>query len=256
MNFIDTHTHLYDEAFEGRGLEAMARAREAGVTKFVVPGTSSRDYGAVLALCASAPGAAFPALGLHPEEVGAAWKNEIDILLEQDFESLCAIGEIGLDLHWSSEFEKEQVEAFKTQLEIARSHDLPVIIHSRDATEKTLRAIREAGGQGLRGVFHAYSGSAETFGEITRLGGEWYIGIGGVVTYKKSNLPETLSRVPLERIVLETDSPYLPPVPHRGERNESAYIPIIAAKIAEAKGISVEDVARITCENAEYLFGI
>lgn len=255
MNFIDTHTHLYDEAFEGKGLEAIERAREAGVTKFVVPGTSSRDYGAVLALCAGAPGAAFPALGLHPEEVNPGWKEEISILEKQDFGKMCAIGEIGLDLHWSSEFEKEQTEAFKVQMEIARDHDLPIIIHSRDATEKTLKAVREIGG-GLRGVFHAYSGSAETFREIMRLEGDWFIGIGGVVTYRKSSLPRTLEEIPLERILLETDSPYLPPVPHRGERNESAYIPIIAARIAEAKGVSAEVVARVTSTYASRLFNI
>ncbi|MCQ2144010.1 MAG: TatD family hydrolase [Bacteroidales bacterium] len=256
MNYIDTHTHLYDAAFEGKGLEAIERAVAAGVVKFVVPGTSSLDYGDVLTLCASAPGVAFPALGLHPEEVGAGWKDEIAILETQPFEKLCAIGEIGLDLHWSSKFEKEQTEAFKVQLELARERDLPVIIHSRDATEKTLNAIREVGGRGLRGVFHAYSGSAGTFREIMRLGGDWYIGIGGVVTYKKSNLPATLAEIPLEKILLETDSPYLPPVPHRGERNESAYIPLIAGKIAEAKGVSPEEVARVTSAGASSLFGI
>jgi len=256
MNFIDTHTHLYDEAFEGRGLEAIERAKEAGVTKFVVPGTSSRDYGAAMALCAEAPGAAFPALGLHPEEVNASWMEEISILEKQDFGKMCAIGEIGLDLHWSSEYEKEQFEAFKVQLELARDLSLPVIIHSRDATEKTLCAVREVGGKGLRGVFHAYSGSAETFREIMRLEGEWFVGIGGVITYKKSNLPKTVEEIPLERILLETDSPYLPPVPHRGERNESAYIPLVAAKVAEAKNVPIEEVALVTSACAEALFGI
>ena len=164
-----------------------------------------------------------------------------------------AIGEIGLDYHEGREFEKEQKEALDWQLDYAAGHDLPVNIHMRDAMGDLLDVFRRH--KGLRGNMHAYSGSYESFLELSRLG-DWYIGVGGVVTFKNASLAEVVRKVPLERIVLETDAPYLTPVPFRGRRNESSYIPIIAARVAELKGISVEEVAETTTHNAKTLFGI
>ena len=166
-----------------------------------------------------------------------------------------AIGEIGMDCYWSKEFVEEQKEVLRIQLEMADRLDLPVIIHSRESTELIINVLKECRHLNLRGVFHAYSGSRETFSEIRRLG-DWYIGIGGVLTYKKAGIAETVKDIPLDRILLETDSPYLTPVPHRGKRNESSYIPFIAAKLAELTGHEVAEIAEITTNNAEKLFRI
>ena len=164
-----------------------------------------------------------------------------------------AIGEIGIDCYWSKEFLEQQQEAFRIQLEIAAKHDLPVIIHSRESTELIINVLKDYKVHNLRGEFHAYSGSAETYRELQKLG-DWYIGIGGVLTYKKASIAETIKEIPLDRIILETDSPYLTPVPHRGKRNESSYIPHIAEKLAVQKDISIEEVARTTTANATRLF--
>jgi TatD DNase family protein len=170
-------------------------------------------------------------------------------------EPIVAIGEIGIDCYWSKEFIKQQKEAFRLQLKMAHERNLPVIIHSRESTEIILDILKECRNLDLRGVFHAYSGSKETFKEIQKLG-DWYIGIGGVLTFKKASIAENVKEIPLERILLETDSPYLTPVPFRGKRNESAYIPHIAQKLGEIKGISIEEVAAVTTQNAESLFKI
>ena len=168
---------------------------------------------------------------------------------------ISAIGEIGIDCYWSKEFIEQQKEAFRLQLNIAHELDLPVIIHSRESIEIILNILKECRQLNLRGVFHAYSGSRETFREIQKLG-DWYIGIGGVLTYKKASIAETVKEIPLERILLETDSPYLTPVPFRGKRNESAYIPHIAARLAEIKETDIETVALQTSKNAETLFNL
>ena len=166
-----------------------------------------------------------------------------------------AIGEIGLDYHYGAEFASEQREAFRTQLELAAEMNLPVNIHLREATDDFFSIMDSCAGLGLRGSLHAFSGSFETFMRVQKYG-EWYVGIGGVVTFKKASLAEAVKRIPLDRIILETDSPYLTPVPHRGERNESMYIPLIADKIAELKGIGPEEVAEVTTSNARRLFNL
>ena len=166
-----------------------------------------------------------------------------------------AIGEIGMDCYWSKEFIKEQQEAFRIQLEMADRLDLPVIIHSRESTELIINTLKECRHLSLRGVFHAFSGSIETYRELQKLG-DWYIGIGGVLTYKKASIAETVKEIRLDRILLETDSPYLTPVPFRGKRNESAYIPHIASRLAELTGKDIEEVAAQTTSNAEKLFRI
>ena len=254
MEYIDTHSHLYDEAFSSEEDLAVERAVNAGVTKMIVPDIDSSTRQVMFDLAERHPGTLFPTLGLHPTSVAANWRDEMDAVEKALPEhKIWAIGEIGIDCYWSKEFLEQQKEAFRIQLEMAEKLDLPVIIHSRESTELIINVLKEHKTHNLRGVFHAYSGSAETYRELQKLG-DWYIGIGGVLTYKKASIAETVKEIPLERLLLETDSPYLTPVPHRGKRNESSYIPHIAEKLAIQKGISIEEVARTTTANAIRLF--
>lgn len=255
MEFIDTHAHLYDEAFASEEDAAIERAIEAGVTRLIFPDIDSRTREAMFSIADRHEGVVFPCLGLHPTSIDAGWEKEMEALEGWLSRKIWAIGEIGMDCYWSKEFVKEQQHAFKLQLEMAAKLDLPVIIHSRESTELIINILKECRHLSLRGVFHAYSGSIETYREISRLG-DWYIGIGGVLTYKKASISETVKEIPLDRILLETDSPYLTPVPFRGRRNESAYIPHIAGKLAELTGKDVGEIAARTTENAVKLFRI
>lgn len=255
MVFTDTHTHLYDEAFAGEEDLAVERAVAAGVTRMILPDIDSQTRQEMFSLADRHEGVLFPCLGLHPTSVDARWQEEM-MLMERHLErKIWAVGEIGMDCYWSREFVKEQEEVFRTQLEMAARLSLPVIIHSRESTELILNVLKDCRHLGLRGVFHAFSGSIETFRELQRLG-DWYVGIGGVLTYKKASIADTVREIPMERILLETDSPYLTPVPFRGKRNESAYIPHIASRLAELTGRTVEETAEITTDNAQKLFGI
>lgn len=255
MEFIDTHAHLYDEAFAGEEDLAIARAVEAGTAKIIFPDIDSQTRASMFDIADRHSGTVFPCLGLHPTSVDANWQDEMQKMESWLSRKIWAIGEIGMDCYWSKEFVKEQEEVFRIQLEMADRLNLPVIIHSRESTELIINTLKDCRHLNLRGVFHAYSGSKETFRELDRTG-DWYIGIGGVLTYKKASIAETVRHIPLERILLETDSPYLTPVPYRGKRNESSYIPHIAARLAEIKEIPVETVAEITTDNAKKLFGI
>lgn len=255
MTFIDTHAHLYDEAFAGEEDSAISRSVEAGVSKIIFPDIDSQTREHMFSLTGKHEGTVYPCLGLHPTSIDASWEREMENLHENLSRKIWAIGEIGMDCYWSKEFIKEQETAFRMQLELADKLSLPVIIHSRESTELIIRILKDCRHLNLRGVFHAYSGSAETFMELQRLG-DWYVGIGGVLTYKKASIAETVRRIPLDRILLETDSPYLTPAPHRGKRNESSYIPLIAAKLSEQTGSSVEEIAETTTDNAHKLFGI
>ena len=253
MFLIDTHCHLSDHAFSGEEDSYIARAREAGVEIMLQPDVDSSERKAMFDLCDRHPGVLRPMLGLYPGSVGKDWKSEIDKMLEYSDREVVAIGEIGLDYHEGKEFEKEQKEALHWQLDYAMERDLPVNIHMRDAMGDILEIFRCH--KGLRGNMHAYSGSYESFLELQRLG-DWRLGVGGVVTFKNASLAEVVRKVPLERIVLETDAPYLTPVPYRGRRNESSLIPLVAGRVAELKGVSVEEVAETTTMNARKLFGI
>lgn len=255
MEFIDTHTHNSDEAYAGCEEEVIARAEAAGIVAMLQADIDSGTRESMFALSAKHPGLLYNMLGLYPGSVTKDWRNEIDAMLPYRERGVVAVGEIGLDYHFSTEFKEEQKEAFRTQLELASEWDLPVNIHLRDATEDFFSIMKDCSHLHLRGNLHAFSGSWETFDRLSRLG-DWSVGIGGVVTFKKSKIGEDIARIPLERIILETDAPYLAPTPHRGERNESANIPVIAAFIAERKGISVEEVARVTTLNARKLFAI
>ena len=255
MQFIDTHTHIYDEAFAGEEDEIILRAKEAGVTVMLQPDVDSRERDAMFTLVDRHPGELYAMLGLYPGSVDKGWRDEIDAMLRYRDRKVVALGEIGLDYHYGAEFAAEQREAFRVQLELAAQMDLPVNIHLREATEDFFRILDDCKGLRLRGSLHAFSGSFETFQRVQKYG-EWYVGIGGVVTFKKASLAETVRRIPLERIILETDSPYLTPTPYRGRRNESAYIPLIAEKIAGLKGIDVSEVAEVTTASARRLFNI
>lgn len=255
MEFIDTHAHLYDEAFDTEGDEAVGRAAEAGVTKIIFPDIDSVTRDKMFAYADRHPGVIFPCLGLHPTSVNKDWEKELAALEPYLDRRIYAIGEIGMDCYWSKEFIKEQQEVMRVQLEMADRLNLPVIIHSRESTELIINILKDCKHLSLRGVFHAYSGSVETFREISRLG-DWHVGIGGVLTYKKASIAETVKEIPLDRIVLETDSPYLTPVPFRGKRNESGYVPHIAAKLSELTGKPLDEVAATTTDNAAKLFGI
>lgn len=255
MEFIDTHAHLYDEAFSAEEDSAIARSLEAGVGKIIFPDIDSQTREHMFEIAGRHGGTVFPCLGLHPTSIDASWEKEMERLHDHLSRKIWAIGEIGMDCYWSKEFIKEQETAFRMQLELADRLSLPVIIHSRESTELIMNILKDCRNLNLRGVFHAYSGSAETFAELQKLG-DWYIGIGGVLTYKKASIAETVKKIPLERILLETDSPYLTPVPHRGKRNESSFIPLIAARLSEQTGIPLEDIARTTTDNASKLFGL
>ena len=255
MTFTDTHTHIYDEAFAGEEDLVIERALEAGVSKMILPDIDSQTRQSMFDLADRHPGVLFPCLGLHPTSVDARWQEEMSLLEKYADKKIWAIGEIGRDCYWSREFVREQEEVFRTQLEMAARLSLPVIIHSRESTELIINILKDCRSLNVRGVFHAFSGSLETFMELQRLG-DWYIGIGGVLTYKKASIAETVKEIPLERILLETDSPYLTPVPYRGRRNESAYVPHIASRLAELTGRDVEEIAATTTDNATKLFGI
>lgn len=255
MVFVDTHAHLYDEAFNGEEDDAVRRAKEAGVTRMILPDIDSQTREAMFSLAERHEGTLYPCLGLHPTSVDADWEKEMEKLEERQGSKIWAIGEIGMDCYWSKEFIKEQQNVLNCQLELADKLSLPVIIHSRDSTELIINVLKECRHLDLHGVFHAFSGSLETYRELQKLG-DWYIGAGGVLTYKKASIAETIKNIPLERILLETDSPYLTPVPFRGKRNESSYIPHIASRLAELQGKDIAEVAETTTSNAEKLFRI
>lgn len=252
--FIDTHTHNTDEAFSGDENGFIERARAAGVGKMLQADIEAEGRRELFDLCGRHPGVLYPMLGLYPGSVRESWQEEMDEIMRwKDRQDVVAIGEIGLDYHYSADTAAMQMEAFRAQLELADSLDLPVNIHLREATDDFFKVLDSCRGLSLRGNLHAFSGSKETFRRLQKYG-DWYVGIGGVVTFKNAGVARELEEIPLERIVLETDSPYLTPVPFRGKRNESAYIPIIAAKIAQIKGVSVAEVERVTTENAYKLF--
>ncbi len=253
--YIDTHIHFYDDMYEGFEEQAIARSLEAGVRKMIQADVDSSSRDRMFAISEKHPGVLYTMLGLYPGSVDKGWEKEIGKMMEYSGRDIVAIGEIGLDYHYSADTAELQKKALKVQFEIASEMGLPVNIHLRDATEDFFKVLDECRHLPLRGNLHAFGGSYETFRRISRYG-DWSVGIGGVVTFKNSRLAESVKHIPLENIVLETDGPYLTPVPYRGKLNESTYIPYIAAKIAEVKGISIEEVRDTTTANAERLFKI
>lgn len=251
--YIDTHTHNADEAFAGCEDEIIGKCVSAGITLMLQPDIDSSERDRMFDLARRHPDRLRPMLGLYPGSVNAGWKEEIDAMLPYRSENIAAVGEIGLDYHYGMEFRNEQLEALRTQLELAAEWDLPVNIHLRDATEDFFSVMNDCRHLHLRGNLHAFSGSYETFERLQKFG-DWYVGIGGVVTFRNSGIGKDIARIPLERIVLETDAPYLAPAPFRGQRNDSSFIPVIAAFIAERKGVGTGKVAEVTTYNAKQLF--
>jgi TatD DNase family protein len=250
---IDTHTHLYLPEFDADRSAMLARARAVGVEAFYLPAIDSATHTVMIQLEQEA-GDCKAMMGLHPCSVKENYKEELAIAEKWwEEQSFIAVGEIGLDFYWDRTFEKEQYVALRQQIEWAIFKNVPVVIHSRNATLACVQVVKEYTGKNLRGVFHCFSGSLEEAHEIMKLG--FYLGIGGVLTYKNAGLSAVLEKLPLDQVILETDAPYLTPVPHRGKRNESAYITLVAEKLAAIKGISLAEVRSITSTNAKKLFG-
>lgn len=271
MKIVDTHTHLDGEEFDEDRSEVILRAKEAGVGMVFLPAIDVKTSEAVLKLSHEYPGYAYPMVGLHPEEVKADWKEQlkkIEAILDEHLTAVdglngikyksdyIAIGEIGLDFYWSREFEKEQLEAFEKQVEWSCETGLPLMIHCRKAQNEMLHILRKWKDKLPGGVFHCFTGNQQEAKELLEYD-NFVLGIGGVSTFKSSHLREDLpAAVPLERIVLETDSPYMAPVPYRGKRNESAFVVQVMKTLATAYGVSEEEVAKVTNQNVERVFGV
>ena len=271
---IDSHCHIDEEAYAPDRDEMLQRQKDGGIEAIVIPGVDQHSIEGIFAVCQRWRGFCFPTLGLHPQEVADDWQEQLSVLHQailahvgQDkdiSERIVAIGEIGLDYHYTRDYDTAQHEVLRTQLRWARELDLPVIIHSRDATADCLSIVRQAAEQTsdithhtshispLRGVIHCFSGSAEVAQQWLKMG--FYLGIGGVLTFKNSHLAEHLASVPLDRILLETDGPYLAPTPHRGERNEPLLMQYVVARLAEIYDCTQEEVVRITSANSRQLF--
>ena len=262
--YIDTHMHLYDEAFDEDRDDVVNKMKDAGVTHCIMPAIDISSSAAQMRCSELYGGYTSLALGLHPTSVGETWKDEIDFVLDQfggvrgvgvGGGRVCAIGEIGLDEYWSKEFSQQQKTVFMEQIKLAEELDLPMIIHLRDATESLFEVFEKMKGCRMRGVFHAFSGSYEMYERINRYG-DFIVGIGGVVTFKNAQVVKTLEKIPIERIVYETDSPYLSPVPFRGKRNDSSNILYISHKVAEIKMQDEDVIAKKVLETTKNWFNI
>lgn len=253
---IDTHSHIYSEEFDADRNEVIQRAKDAGVKHIILPNVDSESLPRMLALEAEYPYYCHAAIGLHPTSVKSDYKLELEkVHSELKRRKYIAIGEIGIDLYWDKTFIEEQIEAFQQQIEWALEYDLPIIIHVRDSFSETLETMKPYKGTKLRGVFHSFTGNIGEAKEINNFGG-FKLGINGIVTFKNSGLSETLEKVDVKNIVLETDAPYLTPVPYRGKRNESAYIHYICSQLAAIYKISEKEIIDITSQNALNLFKI
>lgn len=258
MELIDTHTHIYElESFGGDEHAIIARLTEAGVSHAVLPNVDVKSMNEVLAFEAYDPTRFHALMGLHPENVSENWKEDLHTILSSfDQHHYYGVGEVGIDLYWEDKYKEEQEKAFIEQIALAVERDLSIIIHSRNALTETLNCLKQFDKHKVRGIFHSFTGTVEEMGLIKETG-DFKFGINGIVTFKKSvELQETVTQTDLGEIVLETDSPYLTPVPFRGKRNETSYIKYVAEKIAELKGCSVEEVADKTTSNAKEIFSI
>lgn len=249
MQLIDSHTHLYVSSFNHDRDAMIHRALEAGVTRFYLPAIDSETTAAMLELEEKYPGVCFAMMGLHPCSVNENYKAELELvetwLSKRPF---AAVGEIGLDFYWDKTFTEQQFEVFRIQIEWALQYNLPINIHTRNAMQDTINVVKEYKGRGLKGIFHCFTGSYESAKQIIDTG--FLLGIGGVVTYKNAGLAEALVKIPVEHLVLETDAPYLTPVPFRGKRNESSYLKYVVEKLADVYALSTERIGEITSVNA------
>lgn len=255
IQLIDTHCHLYVDAFADDRSEMVQRAVNEGVSSMLLPAIDSEELNNLLELESQFPTLCKAMMGLHPCSVKEDFETELALVKEWlDKRPFIAVGEIGLDYYWDKNFMKEQQEAFRRQVQWSIEKNLPIVIHSRSAVEDCIRILKEFTDKKPRGIFHCFSDHIGIAEQVMDLG--FYMGIGGVVTYKKAGLAEVVKDIPLEWLVLETDAPYLPPVPFRGKRNESSYIKYVAAAVAAVKEVSIEEVAAMTTANAKKIFGI
>lgn len=263
MILTDTHTHLFSSEFDNQIDELISQAKEKSVSRFFLPNINSQTIPLVFNLTNKYPQNCFAMIGLHPCDVKENYKEELAIIENtlrnskketHKSERIYAIGEIGLDLYWDKTFVNNQIEAFVTQITRASELNLAVSMHTRNATQETIDILKQNAHLKNKGVFHCFGGTLEQAREIIDMG--FYLGIGGVITFKNSGLGKIVKQIDLQHIVLETDAPYLAPVPHRGKRNDPAYLYLIAEKIAQIKNVSIEEVASITTENSKKIFGI
>ena len=252
---IDTHAHLYLDAFDQDIDDVIQRSKDNNVQMIFLPNIDSSTTDAMNGLSRAYPGVCFPMIGLHPCSVKENLQEELDHILEElDNQKYYGIGETGIDLYWDLTFKKEQVEAFEFQIDLAKKHNLPVIIHSRDSLNLTIETIEKHQGPDLKGIFHCFNGNIEQAKRIQDVG--FMMGLGGVITFKNAKMDDVLQYIDEDHIVLETDSPYLSPVPFRGKRNESSYIPYVVEKLVQVKSISKEEVEEFTTKNAKRVFGM
>lgn len=253
MQYIDTHTHVYLDEFANDRQEVISHAIAAGVTRMMLPNIDSTSINSMLALADQYPDNCLPMIGLHPTSVNSDYMDELSViekwLAERKF---YGIGECGMDLYWDHTYAKEQELVFRHQIDLARTYDLPLIVHIRKASNEVIRILKDVNKSDLRGIFHCFSGSVEQAKEAIHYG--FSLGLGGVITFKNNIMQETLKSIDLKHLVLETDAPFLAPVPHRGKRNEPLYIPLIAQMIADIKDVPVEEVAEATTNNAKRIF--
>jgi len=257
MKFIDTHSHLYSSQFDDDRTLVVRNAIANGVSTILLPNISSVHTNGMLALCKEFPKSCFPMMGLHPcdvtsENIAEELKHVEEELAKRKY---IAVGEIGLDLHWDKSTLEIQKKAFIHQVKLAKKYKLPIAIHVRESFAEAIELIEKLNDENLRGVFHCFTGNIDDAQRVINLGG-FYLGIGGVLTFKNSGLDKTISEVDLQHLILETDAPYLAPTPFRGKRNESKYIINIAEKLADVQKINIKEVAEITTENAKKLFGL
>ena len=255
MRLTDTHCHLYSEEFAADTDDIIKKAEQEAVAKFYLPAIDSTTHDQMISLEEKYPGKCIAMMGLHPCYVKENYLSELqlvdDWLVKRKF---AAVGEIGLDFYWDKTFATQQYEAFRRQIEWSLHYKLPIVIHTRNAMAETIAVVKEYASKGANGIFHCFSGNYEDAVEIINLG--FYLGIGGVITYKNAGLAEVIDKVDLKYLVLETDAPYLTPVPFRGKRNESSYIKYVAEKLAQIKNVPIDEVAAVTTANAQKIFGL
>ncbi|MBR1835472.1 MAG: TatD family hydrolase [Bacteroidales bacterium] len=254
---VDTHCHLYDEAFDTDRDDAVKRAVAVGVDMMLLPGIDSKSHAQQESLATQYPQYFRQMMGLHPTSVDDNFESELSIVEQKLFDPASryvGVGEIGLDLYWDKTYLEQQREVLKRQMHWARELDLPVCLHVRKAYNELFGLLRDLGFGTYRGVMHCFGGSVQEAHKAVEMG--FHLGIGGVVTFKNATMAEVVAAVPLQSLLLETDAPYLAPVPYRGKRNESSYIPVIAEKVAQIKGITLDEVAAVTTASAQHLFGL
>lgn len=252
--FVDTHTHLFVDAFNDDRSEIVQKAIDSGVEKMLLPNIDIDTIDAMNSLAKDFPNNCYPMMGLHPGSVKEDWQERMEIIRKHLFEgNYIAVGEIGMDLYWDKTFVNEQAEVFRMQVEWAKELRLPIVIHAREAFEPIFEILDEINDERLTGVFHCFTGTVEQANRAIQYGG-FKLGIGGVLTYKKAELDKVLEQVDLKHLILETDSPYLPPVPYRGKRNESSYLLHVAEKLTDVYGVPLSQVETVTTENARELF--